>query len=186
VLCRPEFKEKSLKVVDQTRPESAALAGHLLEMRTAMLAVRDTQCRLVSQPMTPLEMDASGAIWLMTSRNGRMARHVRANLPADTVNLSFSDEGKSTFVSITAKATLSDDARRKRELWSTAARPWFPDGANNADLTLLCLEPTQAEIWDGPDSTVVRLLALAGSVVSGQPIGLGDHEALNDLDAHRV
>ena len=175
-----------MKFVDQTLPEIINLADHLQGMRTAMLTLRDTECRLVSQPMTPLEMDASGAIWLMISRSGRTALHVQANLPADTVNLAFSDEGNSTYVSVTARAKLSDDPQRKQELWTTMARPWFPDGAHDADLTLLCLEPTQAEIWDSPDSTVVRLLALASSVVSGKPVDLGEHEELRNLDAHRV
>jgi general stress protein 26 len=175
-----------LKFADQTLPESAMLADRLQDMRIAMLTLRDTECRLVSQPMTPLEMDASGTIWLMISRSGRTALHVKANLPADTVNMAFSDEGNSTYVSITARAKLSDDPQRKRELWSVMALPWFPGGVEDPDLTLLCLEPTQAEIWDAPDSTVVRLLALASSVVTGKPVGLGEHEELHNLDAHRV
>lgn len=175
-----------MKFVDQTLPECITLANRLQGMRTAMLTVRDTECRLVSQPMTPLEMDASGSIWLMISRGGRTALHVKANLPADTVNLAFSDEGNSTYVSITARAKLSDEPQRKRELWSTPARPWFPDGADDSDLTLLCLEPMQAEIWGAPDSTVVRLLALASSVVSGKPVALVEHEELRNLDANRV
>ena len=174
-----------MKIVDQILPDFINLADRLQGMRTAMLTLRDTECRLVSQPMTPLEMDANGAIWLIISRSGRTAEHVEANLPADTVNLAFSDEGNSTYVSITARARLSDDPQRKQELWSTMARPWFPEGAEDADLTLLCLEPTQAEIWDSPDSTVARLLALASSVVSGKPVGLGEHEELRNLDAHR-
>jgi general stress protein 26 len=173
-----------LKFADQTLPERITLAERLQGMRTAMLTLRDTDCRLVSQPMTPLEMDASGTIWLMTSRTGRIAAHVEANLPADTMNLAFSDEGNSTFVSITARASLSDDPQRKQALWSSMARPWFPDGADDADLILLCLEPMQAEIWDAPDNTVLRLLALASSVVSGKPVDLGEYEELRHLDAN--
>ncbi len=175
-----------MKFADQTLPELTTLADRLQGMRFAMLTLRDTDCRLVSQPMTPLEMDASGAIWMMISRSGRTASHVQTHLPADTVNLAFSDEGNSTYVSVTARAKLSDDPQRKQELWSTMARPWFPDGADDADMTLLCLEPMQAEIWDSPDSTVVRLLALASSVVSGKPVNLGEHEELRNLDARRV
>ena len=174
-----------MKAVEQTRPDSVTLADHLQNRRVAMLTLRDGDCQLLSQPMTPLEMDADGAIWMMISRSGRTARHVQANLPADTVNLAFSDEGKSTYVSITARASLSDDMQRKRELWGAMARPWFPDGPEDADLTLLCLEPVHAEIWDAPDSTVVRLIALATSVVSGKPVDLGDHEELRHLDPQK-
>lgn len=175
-----------MKFHEQTLPECATLAERLQGMRIAMLTLRDTECRLISQPMTPLEMDAGGAIWMMTRRDGRTAEHVRANLPADTLNLAFSNEGSSTYVSITARARLSDDAQRKRELWSAMALPWFPGGAEDPDLTLLCLEPIQAEIWDAPSNTVVQLLALASSVVSGKRVHLGEHEELRNLDANRV
>lgn len=171
-----------MKIAEQTRPDSVALADHILDRRVGMLTMRDTNCQLHSQPMTPLEMDGDGAIWLMISRGGRTARHVKANLPADTVNLAFSEEGKSTYVSITARASLSDDMQRKRELWGSMARPWFPDGPEDADLTLLRLEPVHAEIWDAPDSTVVRLIALASSVIASKPVDLGDHEELRNLD----
>jgi len=33
---------------------------------------------------------------------------------------------------------------------------------------------------------MVRLLALASSVVTGKPVELGEHEELHNLDAHRV
>jgi general stress protein 26 len=179
-------QENPLKFDEQTLPECATLADRLQGMRIAMLTLRDTECRLVSQPMTPLEMDASGAIWLIINRHSRIALHVQANLPADTMNLAFSDDSNSTYVSITAGARLSDDQQRKRELWSSLVRPWFPDGAHDADLTLLCLEPMEAEIWDAPGSAVVRLLALASAAVTGKPVDLGDHEELHNLDAHRV
>jgi general stress protein 26 len=171
-----------MKIADQTRPDSVALADHIQGRRVAMLTMRDTHCQLQSQPMTPLEMDGNGAIWLMISCGGRTAQHVQANLPADTVNLAFSAEGKSTYVSITARASLSDDMQRKRELWGVMVRPWFPGGPEDADLTLLRLEPVHAEIWDAPDSTMVRLIALASSVIATKPVNLGGHEELRDLD----
>ena len=171
-----------MKTVEQSRPDSITLADHIQDRRVAMLSLRDASCQLLSQPMTPLEMDANGAIWFMTGRDGRTAQHVQANLPADTVNLAFSDEGDSTYVSITARASLSDDLQRKRELWGAMARPWFPGGPEDPNLVLLCLEPVHAEIWDAPDSTVVRLIALASSVVSGKPVSLGEHEELKNLD----
>jgi len=181
---RPQPQENLLKLVDQTLPERTTLAEHLQGMRTVMLTLRDTDGRLASQPMTPLEMDANGAIWLMISDSGRVADHVRANLPGDTLNLAFSSEGNSTFVSITARAELSDDMQRKRELWSSEVLRWFPDGVEDADLVLLRLEPTEAEIWNEPDSAVQRMLAFASAVVSGKPADSGEHEELRHLDAN--
>lgn len=94
----------------------------------------------------------------------------------DTVNLAFSDDSRSTFTSVTARATLSDDRQRKEDLWSIMARPWFSQGVEDPDLAVLRLEPVKAEIWDGPDSSVLRMIAAAASVVARMPLGLGEHE----------
>ena len=51
-----------------------------------------------------------------------------------------------------------------------------PGGEDDPDLTLLRITPERAEIWDGPDSQVLRMAAMAASVVAGRPIGLGDKE----------
>jgi Pyridoxamine 5'-phosphate oxidase like len=58
------------------------------------------------------------------------------------------------------------------------ARPWFPGGANDPDLVLLAVQPQLADIWDGPDSEVMRLLALTASLVAARPIGLGEHQII--------
>ena len=41
------------------------------------------------------------------------------------------------------------------------------------------------EDWDAPNSKMVRMFAMAASVLAGQPIGLGDHAKHIGLD-HRA
>jgi len=91
--------------------------------------------------------------------------------------VAFSDEGKSLYVSIAGLARLVDDSARKQALWSTMARPFF-SGADDPDLTLLQVNPQDVEVWDGPDSSTVRALAMAASVAAGRPIGLGSKETV--------
>lgn len=141
-----------------------------------MMTMHDAQGQLSSQPMTVIEMDASGCLWMLISKSGHTARVSSESGGVDTVNLSFSDESRSTFTSVTAHATLSHDSQRKKDLWSIMARPWFPQGVEDPDLAVLKLAPIKAEIWDGPDSSVLRILAMAASVVVGKPVGLGEHE----------
>ncbi len=63
------------------------------------------------------------------------------------------------------------------------ARPWFPGGADDADLVLLALQPHLADIWNGPDSDVMRLLALTASLLAARPIGLGEHQIIKSTAA---
>lgn len=165
-----------MKVEEQNSPELRSLAERLGDSRSAMLTMCDAQGQLASQPMTVVEMDGEGCFWILVSNSGHTARMASADQGVDTVNLAFSDESRSTYISITARATLRHDRQRKEELWSVMARPWFPKGVDDPDLAMLRLEPIKAEIWDGTDSSVLRMVAMAASVAAGKPMGLGDHE----------
>jgi general stress protein 26 len=165
-----------MKIEEQNSPELRSLAEHIEGSRSAMLTMCDAQGHLSSQPMTVIEMDGQGCLWMLISKSGHTARMAAEGSAMDTVNLAFSDESRSTFISVTARATLSHDKQRKEGLWSVMARPWFPLGAEDPDLAALRLEPIKAEIWNGPDSSVLRMIAMAASVVAGKPLGLGDHE----------
>jgi general stress protein 26 len=160
-----------MKFQEQRSSDMQGLATRLQGQRTAMVTMRDPAGLLASRPLTPLEMDSQGALWFMVSRESMAAQFAAGDQP---INVAFSDEGKSLFVSVAGTARLVDDMSRKVALWSTMARPWFR-GAEDPDLTLLCVQPRHAEIWDGPDSSVMRALAMATSVAAGRPIGLGEH-----------
>jgi general stress protein 26 len=125
--------------------------------------------------MTPLEMDAQGEIWMLASRRAMAPIFVAA---LRQTNLTFSDAEHAVHISIAGVARLADDAERKAALWTTMARPWFPGGADDPDLVLLAVQPQLADIWDGPESEVLRLLALTASLVAARPIGLGEHQVI--------
>jgi hypothetical protein len=43
-----------------------------------------------------------------------------------------------------------------------------------------------ADIWNGPQSEVLRLLALSASLVAARPIGLGEHQIIKAEPSTRV
>ena len=55
------------------------------------------------------------------------------------------------------------------------------ESQSSPELTLLKFVPESAEYWDAPHSKMVRMFAMAASVVAGKPIGLGEHEKLTAL-----
>ena len=161
------------------QPQAADDLKHLAEMiegeRQAMLTLAEPNGRLSSRPMTPLELDSAGTIWMFTSRK------TLAHLFADghrAVNLSYCNTADSNFVSIEGSGRLVDDRARKEALWSAVARPWFPGGVDDPELVVLAIAIERAELWDSPDSTVVRSIALAASIAAAKPIGLGEHQVV--------
>lgn len=152
------------------RSEALARTARLIDgIPVAMLTQLGHDGMLLSRPMSPLEMDADGALWFFVDRTAEHEELLR------NVNLSFVDALRSIFVSIAGHAEIVGNRSRIEALWTPLARPWFPKGAHSENLALLKLVPHHVEYWDAPHSRVVRLLALAASVVRGKPVGQGEH-----------
>jgi general stress protein 26 len=164
-----------MNIVTQTNPQLTQLGELIKPMRVAMMTVIDEDSALISRPMAPLEMDVDGAIWFFTDLHSAKVRQLNA------VNLSFSHEDDATYVSICGRGEIHTDRDMIERLWTVAAKPWFPNGKESPNLALLKVVPGSAEYWDGPHSKMVRMFAMAASVLASKPVGLGEHATLNDL-----
>lgn len=166
-----------MKISPQTTEDGRRLAAKLEGQRVAMLTLEENG-ELTSRPLTPLELDDHGRFWFFVSRRTMQPLLGSGGREA---NLAFVDVPRAVYASLPGQADLVESPELKAALWTAAARPWFPDGEHDPDLVLLKFSPRRAEAWDGPHSAVVRLAAMAASVVAARPIGLGDHERLGDL-----
>jgi general stress protein 26 len=163
-----------MKTTKQTSDALSHLADRLKDHRVAMLTLMEEGVGLTSRPMTALQMDADGALWFMGSHKV-LDRLLGAG--STPVNLAFVRDGDSDYASVCGHAALVDDAAQKDALWTVAGRPWF-SGPADPDLVLIRFEPVQAEVWDGPDTAVTRVLAMAASVVAGREVGMGTKETI--------
>jgi len=161
-----------MKTDKQASPEMQHLADVLADHRVAMLTLLEDDGTLSSRPMTALHLDSQGCVWFMTSRKTWASQIGAGNEP---VNLSFVSGGDQ--VSFSGHAALVDDDDRKRVLWTAAGRPWFT-GPDDPDLVLLAVQLQRADIWNGPDNSVSRAIAMAASMVAGREIGLGHKEVV--------
>ena len=172
-----------MKIHPQPTEDLKHLAKMVEGERQAMLTIAEPNGRLSSRPMTPLELDSTGTVWMFTSRK------TLAHLFQDghrAVNLAYCNTSDSNFVSIEGSGRLVDDRARKEALWSPVARPWFPGGVDDPELIVLAITIERAELWDSPDSTVVRSIALAASIAAAKPVGLGDHAVVTPPGAGAV
>lgn len=162
-----------MKVQRQALPELQPLANRLDGQRIAMLTLPEPSGDLAARPLTALELDTDGSFWFF------VARAIYEPLVGQgvDVNLAFSDEAKSLYVSVVGHAGLVDEAEKRHALWTAAARPWFDD-PDDPELVLLRVQPLRVELWDHPHARVVRLAAMAASVVAKRPIGLGEKDVV--------
>lgn len=161
-----------MHIHEQQRPEQKQLAEMLDGLSVAMLTEWH-EGQLRSRPMTVLELDEEGHFWFLSHLPPQEPPASEAAPPV--VNLNFSDERKATYVSMSGHLVWTTDRARIESLWTRFAKPWFPDGPDTPGLAAAAFVPDGAEYWDSPDSRVVRLFAMAASVSSGKPVGLGDH-----------
>jgi general stress protein 26 len=164
-----------LNIEPQSSTDLIDLAKRVDGINVAMLTTLDPDGSLISRPMSPIEMDATGAIWFFTDLRSEKIEHLRA------VNVAFSHEGNATYVSISGRGEIHAEQAQIKKLWTPFARPWFPDGPESTNIGLLKFIPETAEYWDAPSSRMVRMFAMAASVVAGKPIGTGEHDTLTDL-----
>ncbi len=167
-----------MKIEPQTSAERTHLSTLIEDFSAAMLTTHDDDGALVGRPMTPLEMDAGGALWFFTNSQSEKAQHLRV------ANVCFSNSDHSTYISISGHGELHHDRVRIERLWTPFAKPWFPDGPSSPHLVLLKFTPALAEYWDAPHSKMVRMFAMAASIVAAKPIGLGHHDTLSNLSSN--
>ena len=164
-----------MKIEAQSSSELIELGKRVDGIDVVMMTTLDPQGALISRPMSPIEMDAHGAIWFFTDLRSDKVEHLRV------VNVAFSDEARGTYVSVSGRGEIHAEEAHIKKLWTEFARPWFPDGPESLNIALLKFVPDSAEYWDAPNSKMVRMFAMAASIVANKPIGMGDHDTLTDL-----
>jgi general stress protein 26 len=164
-----------MKIKPQSSAERIDLGKRIDGTNVVMMTTLNPDGALVSRPMSPIEMDATGAIWFFTDLRSEKIEHLRE------VNIAFSDEDNATYVSISGHGEIHAEQAHIEKLWTPFARPWFPDGPESTNIALLKFVPDIAEYWDAPSSKMVRMFATAASIVANKPIGVGEHNTLTDL-----
>lgn len=147
------------------RTHVAALADRIGSLRFAMFTFRDEYDHLVSQPMTKQDVDAEGGIWFFVHSATTLWDGI-AHQPE--VNVSFSDNDNSTYVSVSGTARRVVDRDLIHKMWNPMVQAWFPAGPDDPHAVLVCVEPHAAEYWDSNDSKMVRLFAIAKAAVTGK------------------
>jgi general stress protein 26 len=141
-------------------------------IRTAMLTtftkVRGFHCR----PMGTAEIDANGDIWFFTNEYSAKAKEISAD---NKVNVTYSDSGTNTYLSIKGHAHLIDDKDKMKALWNPYIQAFFPDGLGDPKLILLKVETSDMEYWDSSSSKIVVLFNMLKANLLGKQYDEEEH-----------
>jgi general stress protein 26 len=91
------------------------------------------------------------------------------------VGLVFVDASDKAYLSIAGRAGVSRDAARIKAAWRKTDEVWWPGGPNDPNVCLLRIEPSTAELWDGPASAIVTAFEFAKARLTGEEPKLGEN-----------
>ena len=135
--------------------------------------------KIRSRPMAAYVEGEEGAIYFLTDKDSDKEEEVAAR---HEVNLAFADAGAQTYVSVTGRASLSNDRDRIRQIWSPAAKAWW-DGPEDPSIRLLKIEADDAQYWDSPGKVRSYVRMAAAAMTAARP-AMGDNAKVELGEAH--
>lgn len=140
------------------------------DIRTCMLVTKQ-RLTLRARPMHAVPSREEGCVWFLTDARG----HKDEELMRDPQGaLVFADKSNNDFLSVSGEAEVLNDRTKINELWSDAAKAFWPAGKGDPNIRVLRFLPEDAEYWDGPSSIIVGL-KLAAARMTGRTPDLGEN-----------
>ena len=139
------------------------------KIQIAMLASWDGRM-LHSRPMSAHVEREDNAIYFRADRRNHADDDLK-KFPI--VCLAFGDASDQKYLSITGEASVSNDRELVKRFWNAWAKAWWPS-ADDPNICVLKVVPTQAEYWDTP-GTVVNTIKMAAALVTGQRPDVGEN-----------
>ena len=113
-----------------------------------------------TRPMTAQVERDGGPIWFFTATDTSIARDVGAGKRAVAT---FSAKNHALFAAVHGKLVIDKDRAAIDRLWNPYVAAWFEKGKDDPKLTLLRLDPDDAQIWENGSSIVAGIKLLFGA-----------------------
>lgn len=131
----------------------------------------------VSRPLSTQAAAFDGErVWFFVAADSPKVEEIRAH---PKVNLGYVSHAKNTYVSLAGDARVYRDQARIDEMWSDALKAYFPRGRTDPNLALLEVMATSAEYWDGPASTLGKLVRFVIARVTKREEVLGENRIVD-------
>ncbi len=140
------------------------------DIKVCMFCTNVTDMPFRTRPMSTLDVDDEGNLWFFSSKASDKNDEIKND---DTVQLLYAKNSDSHFLTITGKAQIVNDQKKKDELWNPIAKTWFPGGKEDPDLCLVKITPGEAHYWDTINGKMITLLKMVTSAVTGNPSDVG-------------
>jgi general stress protein 26 len=122
-----------------------------------------------------------GAIFFVTDVRGLKDDEIEAEPDVGFVVI---DESENAYLSISGRAEVTRDSILAARIWKKTDDVWWPGGPDDENVRVIRIEPTRAELWDGPKWKAVAMFEFAKARLSGEKPNLGENRKVTvDLKA---
>lgn len=127
---------------------------------------------LRARPLEARPDREAGLIFFVTDVHSPKENEIAA---APDVGIVFIDADEKAYLSITGRASVLRDVEKTKAVWRKTDEVWWPDGPGSPDVSLLRIELSTAELWDGPASAAVTAFEFVKARLTGQEPKLGEN-----------
>lgn len=127
---------------------------------------------LRARPLEARPDRQAGLIFFVTDVHSPKEDEIAA---APDVGIVFIDADEKAYLSIPGRASVLRDVEKTKAVWRKTDEVWWPDGPGSLDVSLLRIEPSTAELWDGPASAAVTAFEFVKARLTGQEPNLGEN-----------
>jgi general stress protein 26 len=154
----------------------ATLREIVMRTKVGMMTTRDDEGQMRSRPLQTLEADGEGRLWFFVAADSPKIDELEEQ--HGNVCVSYADPAKQDYASVSGRGEIVHDRERMQALWSPWVKVWFPQGLDDPNLALLCVQVETAEYWESPGSAAKRLYALVKARATGDKDAIGENRKL--------
>ena len=140
-------------MLDTHQQGFAKLVTMIETLEVGMLTTEDKNGHLRSRPMATQKVE-DGVLWFFSPKDTPKILEVQKD---SEVNVSYADPNNEVYISVSGVARAFQDPAKVRELWSSTAQRWFPNGPDDPSITILKVAIAQAEYWDVDRHAMIKL-----------------------------
>lgn len=111
-----------------------------------------------ARPMHLVQDEYDGTLWFFTRRSAEKVYETDSD---HDVCLSFSDQEKGVYVSLSGKAHLTDEPALKEKYWNPFIAAWFTEDWDDPEVALLEVKVQMGEHWKAKENKVFQLYEFA-------------------------
>ena len=120
-----------------------------------------------TRPMSVRRADEDGTLWFLSASDSFTNLEIESN---PYVTLYFQGSAHSDFMMLKAKASISTDKEKIKDLWTPLLKTWFTGGEDDPRITVLKVLPENGYYWDTKHGMFVAGIKMMVGALTGKTL----------------